>query len=272
MGMPCISFREEASAGAGGMGGCSGPGNGVASSARQALTANGRYLALAAALVLVGCGAGTRLDDSSTAVRVATALPPPDSRVVPVEVAPYRIGPGDEISVSVFGASELDRTGIVDAAGNFALPLAGTVSAAGRSPEEFAQAVEARLRGPYLKNPRVAVNVKQSTVQQTVTIDGEVRQPGVYPVAGRMTLQQAIATARGASDAANIRNVIVFRTVNNEKMAAMFDLKDIRSGRLADPPIYGNDVVIVGESSIQKFMQNASMSFPVLGRFIPFIL
>ena len=41
-----------------------------------------------------------------------------------------------------------------------------------------------------------------------VTVDGEVGQPGVYPVVGQMTLQQTIATAKGASDTANLRNVI----------------------------------------------------------------
>lgn len=221
-------------------------------------------------LLLCACASGTQLDESSSAVRVATALPPPDSRVVAVDVAPYRIAPGDEVTVAIFGAPELDRTGTIDAAGNFAVPLAGTVAAAGRTPEEFAAQVEAKLRGPYLKNPRVAVNVKQSGAQQTVTIDGEVKQPGIYPVTGRMTLQQAIATARGASDAANIRNVIVFRTVGGQKMAAMFDLKDIRSGRLADPAIYGNDVVIVGESAVQKFLKDASM-LPMIGRFLPVV-
>jgi polysaccharide export outer membrane protein len=160
----------------------------------------------------------------------------------------------------------------VDGAGNLAIPLVGTVSAAGKTPQEFAGQIEASLRGPYLKNPKVAVNVKQSGAQQTVTIDGEVKQPGIYPVVGRMTLQQAIATARGASEAANLRNVIVFRTVSGQKMAAMFDVKDIRSGRYPDPPIYGNDIVIVGESAVQKFLRDASMSFPMLGRFIPVIL
>jgi polysaccharide biosynthesis/export protein len=224
-------------------------------------------------LVLSGCGAGTRLDESSTAVRVASALPPPDSPVQAVDVAPYRIVPGDEINISVFGAPELDRTGtIVDAAGNISLPLAGTVTVAGKTPEEVAAHIEAKLRGPYLKNPRVAVNVKQTTAQQTVTVDGEVEQPGVYPVLSRMTLQQAIATARGASEMANIRNVIVFRTVNGQKMAAMFDLKDIRSGRYPDPQIYGNDIVVVGESAVQKFLRSATAGFPVLGRFIPVIL
>jgi polysaccharide export outer membrane protein len=87
-----------------------------------------------------------------------------------------------------------------------------------------------------------------------------------------MTLQQAIATAHGASDTANIRNVVVFRTVNNQKMAALFDLKSIRSGRAPDPEIYGNDIVVVGQSAIQKFLRSTTMAFPLVGRFIPLVL
>jgi polysaccharide export outer membrane protein len=226
------------------------------------------YLSLAAFL-LCACGAGTQLDRSSTAVQVATALPPPDSRTIPVDVAPYRIVPGDELTVSIFGAPELDRTASVDSAGNFTLPLAGTINAAGKTPQEFATLVEGKLRGPYLKNPRVSVNIKQGA-HQLVTVDGEVGQPGVYPVVGQMTLQQTIATAKGASDTANLRNVIVFRTVGGQKMAAMFNLRDIRSGRYPDPQIYGNDIVIVGESAIQKVLSNYA-TIPLLGRFIPFI-
>jgi polysaccharide export outer membrane protein len=226
---------------------------------------------VATTLLLCGC-AGGGLDSSSTAVKVATALPPPDSPTLAIETSPYLVAPGDDITVSVFGAPEMTGTGIVDVAGNFAMPLAGSVRVGGLTPEQVAAAVQDKLRGPYLKNPKVAVSVKQSANRRTVTIDGAVQQPGIYPVVGKLTLQQAIATARGAAETANIRNVVVFRTVDNQKMAAMFDLKDIRSGRSPDPQIFGNDIVVVGESAIQKFLRNTQMAFPVFGRFIPMVL
>jgi polysaccharide export outer membrane protein len=226
---------------------------------------------LGALLLLSACGGGTRLDSSSSAVQVATALPAPDSTTIPVDIAPYRIVPGDELTVSVFGAPELDKVGVVDGGGEFALPLTGSIHAAGKTTDQISAVIQEKLRGAYLKNPRVAVNVKPGGNQQTVTVDGEVGQPGIYPITGRMSLQQAIATAHGASTTANIRNVIVFRTVNQQKMAAMFDLKEIRSGRAPDPQIYGNDIVVVGENAVQKFLQNSPGIFPVLGRFIPFI-
>jgi polysaccharide biosynthesis/export protein len=226
---------------------------------------------LIAALSLCGCLAETKLDQSSSAVRIAEGLPPPDSPVPTVDLAPYRIGPGDELAVSVFGAQELDKTATVDAAGGFSLPLAGTFAAAGKTPEQLAEDIQAKLKGAYLKNPRVAVNVTKAANGQTVTVDGEVQQPGIYPVLSRMTLQQVIAIAHGASDTANIRNVIVFRTVGGQKMAAMFDLKDIRSGRSADPQVFGNDIVVVGESAVQKFLRNYSLAVTSLGRFIPIL-
>ena len=45
----------------------------------------------------------------------------------------------------------------------------------------------------------------------------------------------------------------------------------IRSGRSPDPPIYGNDIVVVGEDGVQKFLRGSTYLFPVLGRFIPFV-
>lgn len=230
-----------------------------------------RIFTMLAVALLGACSAGTQLDRSSTAVKVADVLPPPDATVAPIEVAPSRVLPGDELTVSVFGASDLNQTGIVDSAGNIALPLAGSLPVAGKTPEQVAADIEAKLRGGYLKNPHVSVNLKSAGVGQTVTVDGEVQQPGMYPVVSHMTLQQAIATAKGASDTANIKHVVVFRTVNNQKMAAMFDLHAIRSGAAADPQVFGNDVIVVGESSIQKFLRNTMTAFPLLGRFIPLL-
>ena len=218
--------------------------------------------------LVAGCSSGPGLDERSSAVQVASTLPPPDTPTTAVDFSAYRIGPTDEIVVSVFGAPELGREGAVDAAGNFSLPLAGTVVAGGKTPQELANEIADKLRGPYLKNPQVVVNIKAARAQ-TVTIDGAVREPGIYPVVGKLTLQQAIATAKGASESANIGNVVVFRTVNGQRMAAMFNLKDVRAGRYTDPQIYGNDIIVVGESAVRRFFKDYLSAFPVLGSFIP---
>jgi polysaccharide export outer membrane protein len=176
----------------------------------------------------------------------------------------------DEIEITVFDAPELKREGAVDTAGNFSMPLVGSVSAGGKTPSEVAEAVAATLRGRYIKNPQVAVSIKK-VVSHTVTIDGSVREPGIYPLPGKMTLQQAVATAKGVSEAADIDKVVVFRTVGGQKMAAMFNLRDIRSGRYKDPEIFGNDIVVVGENRARRLFRDATMSFPLLASFIPIL-
>lgn len=227
-----------------------------------------RYLALTLAFPLAACAGGAKLDERSTAVTVAESLPPPDTPSILVDAQRYRIGANDEIAVTVFSAPELDKTGVVDAAGMFALPLVGSISAAGKTPPELAKDIESQLQGRYLKVPRVAVNIMQAR-SQSVTVDGEVKEPGMYPVVGNISLQQIIATAKGTTPGANLGNVIVFRTVSGQKMAAMFNLRDIRSGRYADPQIYGNDIIIIGETAARRFLQDTAMTFPLLARFVP---
>jgi polysaccharide export outer membrane protein len=185
-----------------------------------------------------------------------------------LDLSNYRIGPLDVIRVEVFGAPELTREAEVDAAGNFSIPLAGAITAAGRTPAELSNAIAAQLRDRYLKNPQVSVNIVKAQ-SKTFTVDGAVREPGSYPIVGTMTLQQAIAKARGADTAANLNNVVVFRTVGSQKVAALFSLKEIRAGRLEDPQIYGNDIIVVGESAARKFFRDFGNMFPVVGQFVP---
>ena len=164
---------------------------------------------------------------------------------------PHYVGPFDEISVDVLGLPELSRQVRVDAAGHVAVPLAGSIDVTGKSPEELALVIEDRLRSSYVRDPHVTVTVTE-TVSQTMTVDGEVRTPGIYPVIGRMTLMKAIASAQGTSDIAQTSHVVVFRRVEGQQMAALYDLRAIRLGAYRDPDIYTIDVVVVGESNARR--------------------
>lgn len=217
---------------------------------------------------LAGCASGPTLGEGSNAVRVAQSLPPPDQTGMALDLSSYQIGPLDVIRVEVFGAPELTREAEVDQAGNFSLPLAGAVVAAGRTPAELSAAIASKLRERYLKNPQVSVNIVKAQ-SKTFTVDGAVREPGLYPIVGKMTLQQAIARAKGADVVANLNNVVVFRTAGNQRVAALFNLKEIRAGRLEDPQIYGNDIIVVGESAARKLVRDFGTMFPVFGQFVP---
>ncbi|PND67790.1 polysaccharide export protein, partial [Escherichia coli] len=85
----------------------------------------------------------------------------------------------DTIQVDVFNVPDLSREMQVDASGRIAMPLVGTVDARGKTAQELAATVETALRGRYVRNPEVTVNIK-SSVSQVVTIDGQVVEPGLY--------------------------------------------------------------------------------------------
>jgi polysaccharide export outer membrane protein len=182
-------------------------------------------------------------------------LPPPTRADLVGTARPYLIGPFDKLEIDVFGIEDLQREVQADASGRISFPLVGSVDASGKTPEELAQAIAAGLRDRYVRDPQVTVNLKE-TVSQVVTVDGEVKQPGLYPVVGHMTLSGAVATAKGTTEFAKLQNVYVIRTVNGEKMVGAYNLAAIRAGRYADPEVFANDMVIVGESRARRLFQN----------------
>ncbi|MBN8806905.1 MAG: polysaccharide export protein [Sphingomonas sp.] len=199
-------------------------------------------------------------------VGVASTLPEPTSANIPIQNRPYLIGPYDSISVDVFGAKELSRSGMIDAAGNFSVPLVGDVRAAGLTTSQLATVITDRLRGRYVNNPQVSVQLTEAR-SQLVTVDGAVRQPGVYPVMGKTTLQQVIAMARGTDEYARLNEVVIFRDVDGKQFAALFSLKDIREGAMHDPEVFGNDKIIVGESLGRRIFKDTIQTLPAFGVF-----
>ena len=189
-------------------------------------------------------------------------LPPPTGSDLVVASSPYHIGPVRQARVTVFGVPELSGKFEVDAAARLSLPLAGTIEAAGLTLRELAQAIDGRLRGNFVKNPQVSVNLEETT-SQVYTVDGQVSQPGSYPALGNITLMRAVANAKGAGEFARLDDVVVFRSVNGRPMAALYNLGAIRSG-LPRSRIYANDIVVVGDSKASRMFQQFLQMFPLL--------
>lgn len=214
--------------------------------------------------VLPGCSKTSPLVGSEMVKVVSQdALPVPTVADLSALERPYLIGPFDKITIDVFGIPDLSREIQADASGRISMPLLGAMDAAGKTPAQLATAIEDGLRGRYVRNPQVTVNLKE-TVSQVFTVDGQVREPGLYPVIGHMSLMRAVATAKGTSEFAKLEDVVVFRTVNNQKLAALYNLKAIRRGSYADPEIFANDVVIVGDSSARRLFKDAMQVLPTL--------
>jgi polysaccharide biosynthesis/export protein len=224
-----------------------------------------RFITLFFCLFAVSCG-GTRVVGGDPTIKVVTGtiLPLPDRQDIGSEERPYLIGPFDKLLIDVFGIEELSEREVqTDASGRISFPLAGTVEAAGRTPAEVEVILEERLRSAFVRDPQVTVNLKE-TVSQVVTVDGQVVEPGLYPVVGRMTLMRAVATAKGASEFAKLDDVVVFRTVKGQNYAALYNLGAIRRGAYPDPDIFANDVVVVGDSKARRIFKDVLQVVPLL--------
>jgi polysaccharide export outer membrane protein len=204
------------------------------------------------------------------AVATTEPLPPPDAAGAFATQAEYRIGPLDELDISVFQVPDLARTVHVDANGEVMLPLIGNVAAAGKTAQDLASDIASRLGAEYLQSPEVSVVVVESPTRR-ITVEGAVESPGMFPVAGRTSLLQAIALSGGLTEVASAGSVTVFRTIQNERMAASFDLAAIRSGKSADPEVYGGDVIVVGQSGARTALRDLGRAVPVMGIFTPLL-
>ncbi len=222
-------------------------------------------LALFGCVALAGCAHEQPIvsTEQLTVVQNNSGLPAPERRDLTAANRPSLIGPLDTIQVEVFNVPDLSREVQVDAGGQIAMPLIGTIDARGRTAQELAQTIEGALRGRYVRRPDVTVNIK-SSVSQVVTIDGQVTEPGLYPVTNQMTLLRAIASAKGLSEFAKQDDVVILRTVAGRKMAGLYNLDAIRRGNYADPAIYANDIVVVGDSPVRRRFRDLVSLAPLL--------
>lgn len=226
-----------------------------------------RFFVLAISTLLASCGSST-LGGAGSASDIQIVekgeLPEPTRLDLFEQNRPYLIGPFDKLIIDVFGIEELSKQEVqTDAGGRISFPLAGIMEAAGKTPGELEAEIEQRLRGQYVRDPQVTVNLKE-TVSQVITVDGQVKKPGLYPVIGKMTLMRAVATAEGTAEFAKLDDIVVFRTVNGQKMAALYNLKAIRRGYYNDPEVFANDVVVVGDSQARRLFKDALQIVPLL--------
>lgn len=164
------------------------------------------------------------------------------------------IRPLDVIQVEVFGVEELSRQTQVSANGTISYPLIGSLDASGRTPDELALEIEDRLRNTYILNPDVTLRVTERATRH-LTVGGEVSEPGRYPIEGPITLMEAVAIGGGLDEYASRDEVLVFRTVGDERYIGVYNLQGIARGNYPDPTVYPNDIVMVGDSTGRRRLE-----------------
>jgi len=223
-----------------------------------------RLLAAGFALTLLaGC-----VDTRGGPIPYDQTLAAPDAPTLMTLESDYKIAPMDKVAVKVFKSDDLSGEYEVDLAGHISLPLIGEIEAANLTTAQLDERLTEKLGEKYLQNPDVSVAIKSSS-GRVVTVDGAVRDPGSYPVMRQISLIQAIAMAKGATEDANIRRVAVFRTIGGQRQAAAFDILAIRRGQNPDPAVYPGDIVVVDGSSIKALQKQILQSIPMLSIFSP---
>jgi polysaccharide export outer membrane protein len=167
------------------------------------------------------------------------ALPAPAVYAAPVgsirHDASYHLDAGDKLRVVVYGQEGLTNTYAIDAGGSITMPLIGSVPARDRTPASLAAEISAKLRGGFIRDPSVAVEIE---AYRPFFILGEVAAPGQYPYVPNMTVESAVAIAGGFSPRARRDRVTVTHTDASG------------AGRYVVPPstsIGPGDTVLVGE-------------------------
>ena len=147
----------------------------------------------------------------------------------------------DTLDINVFKVPDLSAKALkVESNGAISLPLIGSVNVAGLNIAQAEQLITQRL-SQYMQAPKVSVIRTDSAVSKRVTVEGEVRTPGVFPIKGNLSFLQAIAMAQGLTDLANSRSVLFFR--DGAQHSVSLDL--VRTGRIADPILRGDDRIVV---------------------------
>jgi polysaccharide biosynthesis/export protein len=106
----------------------------------------------------------------------------------------YTLAAGDRLRIIVFGQDNLSNIYAVDGAGRIALPLIGSVQVAGKTTAQVEQDIAAKLKGGYIREPKVTVEVD---TYRPFFILGEVTNSGQFPYVNGMTVQTTVAIAGG---------------------------------------------------------------------------
>jgi polysaccharide export outer membrane protein len=142
----------------------------------------------------------------------------------------YRINPGDELEIMVWGDARLERAVRVLPDGSFAFPLAGQIVAAGMLPSDLERVLRAALqpqyRGPV---PQITVSVKNPAGYQ-FSVVGKVSSPGTFTPGRYVNALEAIGMAGGPTQFANLNNISLVRKSGQQLQTIRVRLGDALRG------------------------------------------
>ncbi len=157
-------------------------------------------------------------------------------RTVNNSVSTYRLGAGDTIKIQVYGEPEMSVEAKLSDAGTLVHPVLGEIKAAGLTIGELSAALVEELKGSYLVDPKVSVNILE---YREYYVNGEVQKPGAYPYQPGLTVHKAISVAGGFTQRASRTSI----TLTAEKDPTQTP-KEVK----LDTPVNPGDILMIEES------------------------
>ncbi|MGH8596745.1 MAG: polysaccharide biosynthesis/export family protein [Gammaproteobacteria bacterium] len=141
----------------------------------------------------------------------------------------YRIQPGDVLAISVWKEEDLQGEALVQPDGGVSFPLAGEITASGKSIAELRGEIASRLEH-YIPKPVVTVAVR-AIGGNRIYVLGKVNKPGEFPFSKPLDVMQALSLAGGTASFAAVNDIVVLRREHGEQRAIRFRSADVERGR-----------------------------------------
>ena len=155
----------------------------------------------------------------------------------------YVIGPGDELIIDIYGATQESNTLTVSPDGDIVVPDFGPIHVSGLT----VSAAQSRIRGKlgsYYQSSEIKTTLGQTRTIM-VNVMGEVKAPGTYTISAFATVFHALYMAGGISDLGTLRSIKVYRHGRQISVVDIYEF--ILNGRLAgNVCLQDNDVIQVG--------------------------
>ena len=206
-------------------------------------------------LALAALSSGGQTIASAAPTTMPATAPPAAPTTTPTTVTPVatapalRISAGDLLDVTVFDTPELSSKVRVDHDGNITLPVGGELQVKDLTAAEAGAAIQKRLLDKdIIKDPHVTVFILEYATQG-VTVLGEVKTPGVYPVLGARSLFDFISAAGGLTPTAANTAAVMHRGQPDKQDVVKLS-NDPTKAQAANVPIEPGDTILVPRAGI----------------------
>ncbi|MHB8783887.1 MAG: polysaccharide biosynthesis/export family protein [Desulfobacteria bacterium] len=168
---------------------------------------------------------------------------PPPPQAISQASSDYRMGPEDQIRVSVWENAQLTLDLVVRPDGKISMPLIQDVVAEGRTAAELATTIHDRLL-TFIKEPQVSVIVLQVNAPKYFVI-GNVTRPGTYPLRSETSVLQALSLAGGFTQFASPRSIKLIRNAAGKQ-----EVRKVNYNKIIDEDGEGNYLLKSGDTIV----------------------